>query len=138
MRSEPVGAPGKAAGNAGRGAPSVIGSGLHVTGDLASGGEIQVDGTLDGGIACGRLTVGEAGTVRGEIAADHVVVLGTVDGLIRARKVELQKTARITGDVLHESLRVEPGAFIDGTCRRTGSSGSAAPPTSAASARAAE
>ncbi len=30
----------------------------------------------------------------------------------------LTRTARVIGDIIHESLMIEPGAFIEGRCQR--------------------
>jgi cytoskeletal protein CcmA (bactofilin family) len=32
--------------------------------------------------------------------------------------VVLAKTAKLIGDVVHQTLAVEPGAFFEGQCRR--------------------
>ncbi len=40
-----------------------------------------------------------------------------MDGEISADQVELGRTARVSGDVVHEVLAIEAGAFIDGYCR---------------------
>lgn len=111
-------------------APSVIGPDLKITGDLASAGDIQIDGTIEGDIDSRTLTVGEHANVRGSIAADLVRVCGTVSGEIRAKSVVLTETARVTGDIVHETLAVEAGAHLEGQIRRLDSgkaSGKAAP-----------
>ena len=38
----------------------------------------------------------------------------------------LEKTARVTGDILHKSLSIEQGAFLEGMCKRIDSSPAAA------------
>jgi cytoskeletal protein CcmA (bactofilin family) len=67
------------------GAPSIISSDLSVTGTLASAGDMQIDGSIDGDVRCANLVVGESATVKGEIVAEEVVVRGRVEGSIRAR-----------------------------------------------------
>ena len=57
--------------------------------------------------------------MRGAIHADSVRVCGSVEGEVRATTVILTKSAKVRGDVLHESLAIESGAFIDGHCKRT-------------------
>jgi cytoskeletal protein CcmA (bactofilin family) len=42
--------------------------------------------------------------------------------------VVLEKTARVTGDILHKSLSIEQGAFLEGMCKRIDSSPAAAAP----------
>jgi len=98
--------------------PSIISSDLTITGDLVSGGEIQIDGTVEGDISCKALIIGVEGAVTGEIEADSVRLHGQVTGQLRAKTVFLAATARMVGDITHESLAIEPGAFMEGHCRR--------------------
>ncbi len=95
-------------------APSIIGSDVHIIGDLKTAGEIQLDSIVEGNLKCGALTMGEHGTVSGSIIADTVVIKGKVEGEIRARSVRLEKTAKVKGNVWHETLAVEAGAIIEG------------------------
>ncbi len=54
----------------------------------------------------------------GSIAGDTVRVCGSVNGQIKGQTVTLDKSAKVTGDILHHSLAIEPGAFLEGHCRR--------------------
>ena len=45
-------------------------------------------------------------------------ICGSVNGQVKGATVTLAKTARVTGDVLHQTLSIEPGAFFEGQCRR--------------------
>jgi cytoskeletal protein CcmA (bactofilin family) len=96
--------------------PSIISSDVKITGDLHSPGEVKFDGTIEGDLACGTLTVGEHAQVTGSITADRAMIHGTIKGSIRARIVHLHNTARLEGDVVHEDLTIDSGAFIDGRC----------------------
>ncbi|MEM8799334.1 MAG: polymer-forming cytoskeletal protein [Pseudomonadota bacterium] len=96
-------------------APSIIGSDVRIVGNLETAGEIQLDGTIEGDVRSGALTMGENGSLSGSVNADSVIVRGTVDGAIRGRNVVLEKSAKIRGDVIHETLSIEAGAQIDGT-----------------------
>ncbi|MGE4220820.1 MAG: polymer-forming cytoskeletal protein, partial [Alphaproteobacteria bacterium] len=86
-------------------------------GNLATEGDIQCDGSVDGDILSRSLTVGEQAVINGSIAGEIVRVAGVVNGEINARIVELTRTARVTGDIIHATLSIEAGAFIDGLCR---------------------
>jgi cytoskeletal protein CcmA (bactofilin family) len=103
-----------------RSVPSIISSDLTITGDLVSAGEIQIDGTIEGDISCKALIIGVQGSVTGEIEAESVRLHGQVNGQMRAKTVFLAATARMVGDITHESLAIEPGAFMEGHCRRMG------------------
>jgi cytoskeletal protein CcmA (bactofilin family) len=98
--------------------PSIISADLRIVGDMVSIGEIHIDGTVNGDIKCQILVIGQNGNVTGEILADNVRLHGTVTGQVQGKSVFLAATARMIGDVAHESLAIEPGAFIDGHCGR--------------------
>ncbi len=101
-------------------APSIISADLKIIGNLDSKGEIQVDGVILGDISTKKLLVGETADIRGQIVADSINVYGKIDGQIKAREVILAKTAHVVGDILHENLAIEPGAFLEGLCKRIG------------------
>lgn len=98
-------------------APSIISANLRVTGDLDSDGDIQIDGYVEGDVRSNSVTVGEHAVVSGGINADIVNVSGTVKGQIHGKVVQLTSTAKVTGDIVHESLAIDAGAFIQGLCR---------------------
>ena len=99
-------------------APSILSTDFAITGDVVSEGEVQIDGKVDGDVRCTVLTIGVTGCLTGQVFADHVLVRGRVEGQIRAHNVTLTRTARVVGDIVHESLMIEPGAFIEGRCER--------------------
>lgn len=100
------------------GAPSILSEGMQVTGDIVSDGEVQIDGVLSGDIHCAKLTVGETGRINGSVVADDCLVHGEVVGQIKSDAVTLSRSSRVEGDVLHDMLAIEPGARLDGHCRR--------------------
>jgi cytoskeletal protein CcmA (bactofilin family) len=61
--------------------------------------------------------VGQNARVKGTVYGDEVELSGTVNGKIEARKVVLTGTAHMSGDVIHQDIRIDSGAFIDGHCR---------------------
>ncbi len=98
--------------------PSIVAADMTVKGDLQSNGEVHIDGTVLGDIAVQVLVIAEQASVRGEVVADQVRVCGQVHGMIRARSVTLTSTARMIGDVHHEVLAIEAGAYVEGQYRR--------------------
>jgi len=94
--------------------PSIISADLKIVGDLASSGEIQVDGDVTGDIRSKVLLVGETASIKGEIRAETVRVHGHIKGQIRATFVNLAKSAHVVGDILHENLSIQEGAFLEG------------------------
>lgn len=117
------------------GVPSIISADLRITGNLKSDGDIQVDGHIEGDIDSATLTVGEGAHVKGHISCESVRVCGTVDGAVKAKSVVMAKTARVIGDIIHDSLAIEAGAFIEGNIKRleAGARGSSMSSTSVSS-----
>lgn len=97
--------------------PSILSAGLTVNGDLSSEGEVQIDCLVNGDVTAVRLAIGENAKVVGEVVADHVLIRGEVVGRIRARSVELDKTAKVRGDIWHELLSIAAGAKVEGLCK---------------------
>lgn len=98
------------------GPPSLISSGLTITGNLESDGEIQVDGTVIGDVKAERLILGEGARILGEVIADDALIRGEVTGCLRVVTVAIERSAKVHGDVYHRTLSVEAGAFIQGLC----------------------
>jgi len=103
----------------GRAAPSILSADVVVVGNLTSGGDIQIDGTIEGDVRSISLTIGDKATINGEIVADDVVVRGRVIGSIHARRVQLCSNCHVEGNILHEALAVETGAYFEGNCRHS-------------------
>jgi cytoskeletal protein CcmA (bactofilin family) len=98
---------------------SVIGTDLTIAGNLICKGEVQVDGIIEGDIQGSNVVVGENATVTGSILAEEVVVRGHVVGSVHSRRVMLQTTSQVEGDIYHQSLSIEQGAMFEGKSRRT-------------------
>ena len=93
---------------------SVISKALKITGQLESTEDIQIDGEIDGDVRGVGVKIGNNARVKGTVYGDEVELAGTIEGRIEAKKVILTGTARMSGDVSHQDIRIESGAFIDG------------------------
>ena len=102
-------------------APSIISADMKVVGNLQSGGDIQIEGSVEGDIKSRTVTIGENAHINGSINADMANVHGHVNGKINASSVRISKTANIQGDIIYETLSIEEGAVIDGQIRRNDS-----------------
>ena len=117
-------------------APSILSNDLHITGNVKTTGDIQVEGTVEGDIRAHLLTVGETATIKGEVIADDVVVNGRIVGRVRGLKVRLTATARVEGDIIHKTIAIESGAHFEGSVQRqddplSGKSKTPSPPSPA-------
>jgi cytoskeletal protein CcmA (bactofilin family) len=99
--------------------PSIIGEDLTINGNVNSKGEIQVDGEIQGDIHCGSLLLGDKSQVVGGVVAEDIVVRGRVVGSIRGLRVTLQAQSHVEGDIFHQSLAIEQGAYFEGKSRRS-------------------
>ena len=102
-------------------ARSIIGNDLTIVGQglrIISKGILQVDGDITGDVVGSEVIIGEKGRVTGVVSGESVIVRGEVAGTIRGLKVVLQTGAKVEGDVHHQVLSVEQGAFLDGRVRR--------------------
>ena len=113
----PAAAAPRANGN-GSATQSIISRDLKIKGDLICNGDIQIDGEVEGDVQGRSITVGEGADVHGTISSDNIRVCGSVNGQLKGQSVVLAKTAKLIGDVVHQTLAVEPGAFFEGQCRR--------------------
>jgi cytoskeletal protein CcmA (bactofilin family) len=100
-----------------RNIPTIVSADTTITGTISGGGDIQIDGTVNGDVVAEHLVVGENAKISGEIVAENLEVRGTVTGSIRANNVRLTASAHFEGDVLHSVLSVESGAHFDGKCK---------------------
>jgi cytoskeletal protein CcmA (bactofilin family) len=97
---------------------SFIGPEVTVTGDIETSGRLHIDGKVTGDIRCAALTQGESGVVHGNITADDARLAGLVDGAVEAGALHLEASARVTGDVLYESVGIAAGAQVEGRFKR--------------------
>ena len=102
-------------------AKSVIGNDLKIIGQglkIISQGTLQVDGEVEGDVGGAEVIIGEMGKVTGTVAAQRVIVRGTISGVIRGATVTLQSSSHVEGDIHHMSLAIEQGAHFHGHSRR--------------------
>ncbi len=99
--------------------PTIISEDFIISGNIEAGGEVHLDGKVKGDIRCQRLVVGITGSIEGEVRTDEACIHGSIVGKLYSKNVILSGTARMVGDIMHESLSIEPGAYIEGLCRRS-------------------
>ena len=108
-----------------------IGKSITIKGDLAGNEDMVIEGKVDGKVELpnNQLTVGANGTVRAEVNAKAVVVVGRVTGNVHGtERVEIQATGIVEGDVNAPRLVVAEGAVLNGSIHMTKKEGAAAQP----------
>jgi cytoskeletal protein CcmA (bactofilin family) len=104
------------------GSKQVIGKELKIVESVTAKGLVWVYGEIDGELHCTSLVIDKGGTV----AAERIVVDGKVEGPIQGGKVILKSRAQVVGDIHHQSLAIESGAFLDGRSVQIRGNGSTA------------
>lgn len=100
---------------------TLIGTGSVLKGDLEFTGGLRVDGHIKGHVSAqdsnkGTLVLSESGVIEGDINVPHVVINGTVNGnIVSGGHVELQASAKITGDIHYKAVEMELGAILNGS-----------------------
>jgi cytoskeletal protein CcmA (bactofilin family) len=101
---------------------SVIGRDLTILGEkitIVSQNRLQVEGDVRGDVHGKQVTIVAGGSVVGLVRAERIDVHGTVSGAIRAVTVIMHATARVDGDVTHQSLGIAEGAHFEGRVHRS-------------------
>ena len=96
-------------------------------GSISGEGELHIEGAVRGEIHVARLVVGERAQVEGMIRGGAVEVRGRVIGNIEAKSVKLYESAHVDGDIVHEQLSIDVGAFFQGRCQQARPAPAAAP-----------
>jgi len=95
-------------------AASLLSQDVTLEGGVSGEGDLHVDGVIRGDVRVGKLTIGETGHIEGTVFAETVEVRGRVIGALTAKQVRLCPTAYVDGDITHEQLAIESGAFFQG------------------------
>jgi cytoskeletal protein CcmA (bactofilin family) len=98
--------------------PTVISQDVNILGNVFSDGVVDIDGRIEGNVRATSVTIRANGKVMGDVHAETVQVYGEVKGILKAKNVELYASCRVEGIIMHESLQVEDGAYIDGKFKR--------------------
>lgn|GEM_PF-708290 len=96
-----------------------IGNGATFVGEATFQSMLRVDGTLTGQVRSedGTLIVGASGRVDAGVRVGVAIINGVVSGdIFASNRVELGKTARVTGNIETPRLKIEEGALFEGKC----------------------
>jgi len=120
---------------------SLVAASMAVTGDVEFSSGLRVDGRIDGNVssapgANGLLVLSEKGTINGSVRTWDAVINGTINGDLEVEHfLELQASARVTGNISYRQMQLECGAAVegrlvcsDGECTVPAGEARAAPP----------
>lgn len=98
---------------------NVLSGGTILTGNLVTGDDIRVDGTIEGNILSkGKIIVGNNGTVSGDIECHNLDLMGTVTGNISCSEIVILRSgSTLVGDISTQVIEIEPGASFTGACQ---------------------
>lgn len=93
-----------------------LASGIKIVGTIKFSNDMHIDGDIEGEIISnqGQVTIGESATIKGDITAGKVRILGNVTGKITSERCELKAQSRLVGDVKTHTLSMEEGAQLRG------------------------
>lgn len=98
-------------------APSQVGSTVRIDGEICGQHDMFVDGEINGSIMLPEhtLTIGPKATVKANIRAQKVVLVGNMEGNIEAgERIEVRSCCSLLGDMRSPRIMIENGAYIKG------------------------
>jgi len=92
--------------------------GTVIKGDIISQADFRLDGELIGNFQSkGKIVIGPAGKVTGDIICRNADIEGKFDGRIEVMEIlNVKSKAKIYGEVIVGKLSVEPGAEFSASC----------------------
>lgn len=97
-----------------RGAGSVLGAGITITGNVDASVDLHVEGRVNGDVRCETLILGENSVIAGNVRAQRIRVSGTIEGSVETGDIAIEATGKVIGDIAYNRLKVASGAVIQG------------------------
>ena len=97
---------------------ATIGKSLVIKGEVTAGESLYIDGQIEGSVTVTdhRVTVGRNGSVKANIIAREVVIMGKVTGNVECSdRVDIRSEGTLNGDVVSARISVEDGAMLRGS-----------------------
>lgn len=86
-------------------------------GEVSCPGSLNLEGRIEGKLEAPEVTIGTAGSFSGDLKATSVSLSGEMDGTLTCDNLTLTRTARVNGEVVCKTLKVHPGAVLEGDLR---------------------
>lgn len=97
---------------------SWIGKSIVIKGEITASDALYVSGSVEGLISAPehRVTIGKEGSVKADIGAHEVVILGDVCGSLDAgSRAEIRSSGSLTGKLAADRILIEEGAILRGS-----------------------
>ena len=106
----------------GGGLHNVLATGTLLTGKIETESDFRLDGRVEGDIICkGKIVIGPKGYIKGNVTTVNAEIFGNIEGSVRVReRLVLKSSAEIKGDIYIQTLEIEPGAKLNGSCTMSG------------------
>ena len=99
-----------------------IGQSIRLKGEIVAREPFLIAGRVEGTIEVDQhtLTIAEGATVHATVTADSIVIEGAVKGdLAATKKIAVQPTAQVEGELSAPSISIAEGARMDGKVETT-------------------
>ena len=96
-----------------------LGPEAAIEGKIEFLGTIRIDGKVKGKICSngGTVIIGEKAVVDAEIIVDKAIIMGEINGSIKANnRIEIYPAGRVVGDIQANVILIEAGAVFNGKC----------------------
>jgi cytoskeletal protein CcmA (bactofilin family) len=98
---------------------TIIGLNSELNGDLSTDGFTRVDGNVRGNLTvAGRVVIGEAARMRGNVSGTVVTIGGVVRGnVLASERLIILSGALILGDIITRRIQADEGCLVHGRVR---------------------
>ena len=102
---------------------SLIAEDVVITGDVSFASGLRIDGRVVGNVSAnpldgqarGLLVLSDKGQIEGSVRCGDAVINGSITGDLDVEHfLELQSSARVSGTIRYQHLKMDVGASIDG------------------------
>ena len=92
---------------------SVIGTEMHINGNIKCQGNLVIKGQVKGNIVCENVSISSEGKLKGNIKSQQSVIGGNFEGNVFSESLAIESSANIKGNLHYNNLEAQPGANLD-------------------------
>jgi cytoskeletal protein CcmA (bactofilin family) len=96
---------------------TIIGSATDFKGELTTNGTCIIEGRMVGNVSALNIVLEAGSLMTGNITATTDYIKGKLNGNVRADAIELSFDARVSGDLIYETISIEQGSQINGSLK---------------------